>query len=189
MKKKIFAVALAACLVVLSVVSGTVAYFTDHETASHTFTSGNVAINLTFSNNDNTVNTIYPGQVLKYAATVKSTGTETSYTGIIVTIDRELSEADVNALFGAFDANYTVNYIAGTDKTTVRIAYNNILAKDGSVTFFDDITIPTTWGNDEMSAFSGVTFTVDAYAIQSAGFTSAVVALAAATEFNGAWAN
>jgi len=47
MKKRILAIALVVCLLATALVSGTLAYFTDTDDATNTFTVGNVSIDLT----------------------------------------------------------------------------------------------------------------------------------------------
>ena len=47
MKKKIFIVALVVCIMAVSIASASIAYFTDTEKATNTFTSGDVAIEMT----------------------------------------------------------------------------------------------------------------------------------------------
>ncbi len=54
MKKKITAVALVVALLAVGIIGGTLAYFTDNETAVNTFTSGKVAITLTETFNTDT---------------------------------------------------------------------------------------------------------------------------------------
>ena len=46
-KKKVFALALSVCIVVLSIASSSIAYFTDTDEYTNTFTSGKVDITLT----------------------------------------------------------------------------------------------------------------------------------------------
>ena len=47
MKKKILAIVLCVAMLAIAIVGGTMAYFTDTDAATNTFTSGNVAIDLT----------------------------------------------------------------------------------------------------------------------------------------------
>lgn len=74
-KKKIAAVALAACLAATAIVGGTLAYFTDTDKADNVFTVGNVDIELTEPNwnEDNAVN-MYPGEIVSKDPTVTNTG-------------------------------------------------------------------------------------------------------------------
>ena len=53
MKKRITAIALVICLVAVAIVGGSLAYFTDTDNATNTFTVGGVAIDLHEANKDN----------------------------------------------------------------------------------------------------------------------------------------
>jgi len=68
MKKKIIALALVLCLAAVAVVGGTLAYFTDVADATNTFTVGNVDIELTEPNWEETgkeeAKDAYPGEPL-----------------------------------------------------------------------------------------------------------------------------
>ena len=97
MKKKIFAIALAALLFALSIAGASVAYFTDVESATNVFTAGDVDITLTYANNvanleasSNVINItnekVYPGQTFNVAPTIKNVGTEDAYVGAIITL-------------------------------------------------------------------------------------------------------
>ena len=55
MKKKIFAIALAAMLFALAIAGSSVAYFTDTEKATNVFTAGDVDIQLTYTDIDSNV--------------------------------------------------------------------------------------------------------------------------------------
>ena len=53
MKKKIFGITLAVALIVLSIAGTSLAYFSDTETATNTFTSGEgIMIKLTYDGTD-----------------------------------------------------------------------------------------------------------------------------------------
>lgn len=98
MKKKIFAIALAALLFALSIAGASVAYFTDVESATNVFTAGDVDITLTYANQvadletapNGTINIenkkVYPGQVFDINATITNVGTEDAYVGAIITL-------------------------------------------------------------------------------------------------------
>lgn len=49
MKKKILALSLCVVMAAIAIVGGTLAYFTDTDKATNTFTVGNIDINLTES--------------------------------------------------------------------------------------------------------------------------------------------
>lgn len=94
-KKTILVAAIAVMLVAALVVGGTLAYFTDKDSATNTFTLGNVAITLdeaSVTKTDNTwsadkenrvkandYGTIYPGAVLPKDPTVHNTGVNGAY--------------------------------------------------------------------------------------------------------------
>lgn len=74
-KKKIAAVALAACLAATAIVGGTLAYFTDTDKADNVFTVGNVDIELTEPNwNEDNAENMYPGQIVAKDPTVTNQG-------------------------------------------------------------------------------------------------------------------
>ena len=189
MKKKIFGITLAVCLIVLSIASTTMAYFTDTDDEINVFTAGNVDIDL---NNDvlgtyqdgKSVN-VYPGMEIGSGATVKNDGTEDAYVGIIITLDKQFTEAAVKTLFKLADDSYTYKYDDATKTTTVYIVNGAELESGDEVTFFEKISVPTTWGNSETAVFKNAKITVKAYATQTYGFTDAKTALARA--FNSAW--
>lgn len=93
MKKKILIVALVVCLMVMSITSATIAYFTDTEQYSNTFTTGNVYIDLT--TNGETTNEsdfkisgerVYPGLIINKDVTITNVGTEEAFAGAIITL-------------------------------------------------------------------------------------------------------
>ena len=70
MKKKITAIALVVCLVAVAVVGGSLAYFTDEEKATNTFTVGNVDITLTEPKWDVEKATLIPGREIAKDPTI-----------------------------------------------------------------------------------------------------------------------
>ena len=112
-KKKVFALALATCVIVLSIASSSIAYFTDTAKFTNTFTAGNVKIELSEAKVqkntttgdveaiDATTNRItatsgadasqdygslFPKQSIYKDPTIKNTGSEAAYIGAIITI-------------------------------------------------------------------------------------------------------
>ena len=65
--------------------------------------------------------------------------------------------------------------------------FNKPTIKNDEVKLFDSITIPATWGNNEMANFRGLQITVQAYATQTFGFDNATVALKTAFDTADAW--
>jgi predicted ribosomally synthesized peptide with SipW-like signal peptide len=114
MKKKIIVTALVVCIFVLSIASATVAYFTDTQSATNTFTVGNVDIQITEalveveSGNANgtenivkvnpearqintdldyrTIRNLYPGQTIAKDPTIENVGSENAYVAAKITI-------------------------------------------------------------------------------------------------------
>lgn len=105
MKKKITAIALVVCLVAVAVVGGSLAYFTDKDNATNTFTVGNVDIQLVEKNEDGTPFT--PNQVLLPGSktenniakrvTVENVGQSDAYCWIEVWVPAALDDGDDNS--------------------------------------------------------------------------------------------
>ena len=200
LKKKIFGLTLVVGLLVLSIVGTTMAYFTDVDEKTNVFISGNVDIAFdsnVFLNTDASAKvTTYPGMEIGTAATVKNTGTESAYVGIIITFNDVIAKAvteddlDITKLFGELanpSDKYVVNYVTGTDKTEIFVVYKDALNVGDTVEFFDDIVIPLEWDNDDMTVFNGaegsdgLKMSIAAYATQTHGMgTDAAAALATA---------
>ena len=102
MKKKVAALALVVLLLVAAVVGGTLAYFTDTDSATNTFTVGNVDIELdeaavsyeggnwvagTERVQSNTYEKVYPGAVIPKDPTVHNVGSNSAYVRVKVNID------------------------------------------------------------------------------------------------------
>ncbi|MBP3606579.1 MAG: hypothetical protein J6J66_08295 [Clostridia bacterium] len=200
MKKKIFSIALLACVIVLSIAGASVAYFTDTDEKTNVFTAGNVDIELddnvftTLSDEDETV---YPGQQLGGAATIRNVGSEDAFIGAIISFTKNIGEeAKVKALFTGLVANgtdYTVKYDSTEYKLyivkTAKLNGKNDAVTD-EATLFNGIAIPAAWGNTEMSAFNGVQISVKAYATQTVGFgENNTAANALVTAFATDWAD
>ena len=210
MKKKIFVVALAACLLILSVAGSSMAYFTDIEDATNTFTVGNVDIKLSEINPENGQLTeivnpitgfeyenIYPTQVIPKQPTITnvSSTNDSVYTAAKITLtnasDLLADEAAVKAFLagGALntDGFASAKYVIDTTSKTITVyaIINAPLAKDASVDIFTNVVIPGTWDNDQMATFGTMKITINAYATQTAGFTDATTAITTAFADNG----
>lgn len=129
MKKKIFVVALAVCILAFSIASATIAYFTETKTATNTFTSGNVAIKLTETQIVDGVSTtnvvgeggftgydygaVHPGLTYDKYPAITNTGSENAYLAAKIVIKNVAASND--------DANVTkvLTTEAATGKTLV----------------------------------------------------------------------
>lgn len=203
MKKKIFLIALAACLITLSIAGTSLAYFTDTDAKSTVFTAGNVEITLT---HNGPVGNLFPGQTYEnIEASIKNVGSETAYIGAIIKLARtdagESAIADGNESVNISDIfapakgeknipaaikdvfvglegdGRTVKYVATTDGYTIYVIVEASVAKDGTADIFTDLDIPDEWDNAQMKVFNGLTVTVTAYATQTVGFNNATQAL------------
>lgn len=123
MKKKITAIALVVCLVAVAVVGGSLAYFTDTDAKTNTFTTGNVDIQLIENFGDN--NPATPEKLLpatgsaqagtlkngiKKEVTVKNIGTEDAFVRVHIAIPSVLDNG--NPSFDAGQNKLHFNYPA-----------------------------------------------------------------------------
>lgn len=194
-KKKVFALALSVCVVVLSIASSSIAYFTDTAKYTNTFTSGKVDITLTV--NGDVIETakayndadVYPGQEIDKLTSINNKAdSKSAYIGAIITVqapENFLNDTSVKALFkGISDTDRTITVgkatAGGVDTFSIYVVYTNAVAAGNSVQVFSDIVIPSAWNTTEMSKFTDVSFDVIGYAVQVDGFADADTALEAA---------
>lgn len=89
MKKKILALTLCVVMAAIAIVGGTLAYFTDTDKATNTFTVGNIDIDLTEPKWDaigeKEAADVYPGEALAKDPTVKNDGFNPCFVRIKVT--------------------------------------------------------------------------------------------------------
>jgi len=105
MKKKIFAICLVVALAATAIIGGTLAYFTDTDAATNTFTTGNVKIDLVEKGADGKdfVNDqkLLPGSKtennIAKIVTVANVGTEDAYMWIEVWVPADLDDGDDNS--------------------------------------------------------------------------------------------
>ena len=104
MKKKILMLALAVCLITLSIAGASLAYFTDVDEKTSVFTSGNVNIALAY---DETETKVYPGQTYtEKAATITNTGSEDAFVGAIIEVELPTgvdNPLTINQIVSVFD--------------------------------------------------------------------------------------
>ena len=192
MKKKIFLITLAACLLVLTVAGSSYAYFTDTDTKSTVFTAGNVDITLTYNEPAENAK-FFPGQsYTNINASITNVGSEDAYVGAII----ELSKTDLNTIltaagdtdnipaaiakvFKGIDAN-TVKYVETANTCKIFVVVETAKAKDETANIFTSVEIPAAWDNAQMKVFNGMNVTVTAYATQTVGFNNATLALTTA---------
>ena len=148
-KKKVFALALSVCVVVLSIASSSIAYFTDTAKFTNTFTSGNVKIQLseaTVVKDANTGNivektgasrivatketpqtqefgSVFPKQTIVKDPTIENLGSETAYVGAIITITSDEMLSVLSATSGVVGKTYIGDFLVGltTSGATVKV--------------------------------------------------------------------
>ena len=181
MKKKIFMMTLAACLIVLSIVGTSLAYFTDTDAKTNVFTAGNVDIELTY---DESATRLYPGQTYKKVATIENVGTENAYVGLIIEVVTNGFDLDTIQNVFTVDGADTTAYAPTAEGYAIYAVVNAALTVGNNATLTTNMAIPAAW-NAEMAAFNTLTVKVTAYATQTVGFNNAEKALAAS--FPEAW--
>ena len=191
MKKKIFMITLAACLVVLSIAGTSLAYFTDTDAKTNVFTAGKVEIALDY-NNDTT--RLYPGQEYIKDAKINNIGSEDAYVGIVIEVPTTAFSLDEIKQVFTVPGNDTVKYVeTETSYKIFAVAGAPIAKAAGSTTISFKATIPADWDNNKMDTFNndGLTINVTAYGTQTVGFSNATEALtkAFATDWAAAYTN
>ena len=185
MKKKIFMMTLAACLIVLSIVGTSLAYFTDTDAKTNVFTAGNVDIELTY---DETDTRLYPGQTYEKVATIENVGSENAYVGLIIEVVTNGFDLDTIQNVFTVDGADTTAYAQTAEGYAIYAVVNAALTVGNNATLTTNMAIPAAW-NAEMAAFNTLTVKVTAYATQTVGFNSATPAKEALAASFTAWAN
>ncbi len=171
MKKKIIAVCLIVALAATAVIGGTLAYFTDKDDATNTFTVGNVDITLTEPNWEGSGSEdapeVYPGEPLAKDPTVTNDGANPCFVRIKVT--------GLDCLGDAGMITYKTDYVPGKlgDNwelhTDGYFYYNKVLAVDETTdALFDQIVMPTGLKNGDALTKYNVVVTAEAVQAQGA---------------------
>lgn len=194
MKKKVTAIALAVCILAVAVIGATMAYFTDTDSKTNTFTFGKVDIDLTEKSNEDkekgvkagTVGTdggiTYPGVLpgLVYSKIPTVTVKDDSLPAYVVITATIPIIYDWDGLFnGTFDDVHFNMKKERVGENTIYYFYAIDPVQPGkSVTPFTQVKInPALTQNDVAEKFDMV---INAYAIQTDGFNSTGEAFAAA---------
>lgn len=212
MKKKILVACLCVALAVLTIAGTTLAYLTSKDEVVNTFTVGNVSIKLDEAKvtTDGTAVTpaervkansykLIPGHTYTKDPTVTvEKGSETSYIKMTVTFSKanELDAifapngANLTSIFNGYDETKWIAKGNTKDATANTRTYefwykDTVDAASADVkldALFDSITVPGTITADQLATIKDMTITVNAYAIQADGFSTAD---AAWEKFNG----
>lgn len=171
MNKKVLSTVLAGALAVTAVVGGSLAYFTDTDEKTNTFTVGNVDITLTEPGWEATgkkdAETVYAGEPLAKDPTVKNDGANPCFVRIKV--------EGLNSLGDAGMITYRTDYVTdklgdGWVKGDDGYFYYDAVLEVGATTdaLFDQIVIPTGLTNEDAKE-GGYDVTVTAEAVQAQG--------------------
>lgn len=184
MKKKVLLSLAATAMVGTLAVGGTLAWFTDTETATNVVTVGNVDIVLNEDGGADGAVTesglvysdLMPGKVYDKLVTIENKGND-AYVRAIVTISGEkvvgtlLDEnTDNDIIFDGLlkDANWVVSEDKKTASCTV-VRDGRFTNTDEAWTVFENFTIPGSWNNDFENADFNIK--VEAQAIQADNVT------------------
>lgn len=180
MKKKLLAMCLVVALAATAVIGGTLAYFTDNDAATNTFTVGNVDIELTEPNWDDhgadEADTVYPGEPLDKDPTVENIGNNPCFVRVSVSnLDQFGEKGNIVYLTNWVEGALGEGWVDGGDgyfywtqplvvKGTENDEWNQGLASK-TTALFDQIKMPTgLTGNEEAKAI-----VVTAQAVQAQG--------------------
>ncbi len=169
MKKKLTAVSLVVALLAIAIIGTSLAYFTDDDEATNTFTVGNVKIELAEEKWDEAVDNsenenMYPGQTIDKDPVVTNIGKNPAFIRISVTnLDQFGEDAMIVYATGGEAGELGENWVDGEDGY-----YYYLLPLDPEAStsaLFETITLPVSIENDEETEDIVVT----AYAVQAQG--------------------
>ena len=184
MKKKILSICLVAVIAAMAIAGASLAYFTAEDSAENVFTVGNVAIDLTEPNWDETgkveAEDVYPGEPLAKDPTVTNTGKNPCFVRISVTgwdslKNAKLSDQDITYRTDYVDEKLGENWVKHTDGY---FYYTKVL-QPGETTDaqIDQIVIPFELTN----SVKAEPIVVTAYACQAQGARPSFSAVKAMT--------
>lgn len=113
MKKKITAIFLCVALVAIAIVGASLAYFTDTDEATNTFTLGNVKIAIREEFDPDTA-VLVPGKDINKDVFVKNTGAQNAYVRVHIAIPTAVDDGDpsFNAARNFLHFNFTNESVA-----------------------------------------------------------------------------
>ncbi|MDD2955435.1 MAG: TasA family protein [Oscillospiraceae bacterium] len=202
MKKKIVLICAAAALCALLVVGGTLAYFTDSETATNVITMDGLDITLTETGAvledavyGKNYSDIMPGTVLDKDPTVTNNDApvylriKVEWPTVVNVLNAAknytFSEADVQhkmvdsmtaevSYVDGIDPDVWKKVVAGDDVYYYYIANNGVLAKGAAVTLFDKVVVPGAgWDNGFQNASFQIGVTAEAIQTANIAFDAA----------------
>lgn len=188
-KKKVFVTVLCAAALVVASVLGTMAFLTSTDQVTNTFTVGKVAITLDESPvndagvvqegnrvKENTYKLIPGHEYTKDPIVHVTAGSEDSWLFVKVVDEIAGIEADTTVA-----AQMAANGWTAVDGETNVYAYKATVTSGQDIKVFENFTIK---GDAAVADYAGKTITIEAYAIQADGFTTAADAWKAAPTWN-----
>lgn len=172
MRRKVALTAAAVAMVGTLAVGGTLAWFTDTETATNVVTTGNVDIALNENGGNDgvadesglTYDDVMPGDVFTKEVTVENKGNDAYVRAIIeVTGVDMMGDEPISFIKDEVTQDWIWSGPNEDGTYTATVAYDGIFAKDGDAwKIFDSIEIPTAWDNGHENAKFNVKVTVEA---------------------------
>lgn len=188
-KKSILLAATAVMLVAAMSIGGMLAYFTDEESKTNTFTVGKVEITLTEPNWDEAAaeefNKLIPTRTIPKDPTITvAEGSQTAYTFMKVELSEDFADllqayatkmeiTDPNVLIDAWFTSEVQPKVMEMDLANRYVILGVLSPKKAgeSVTYFDEVKVPGDVTGDMIDYVDGeYTITITAYAIQAEGF-------------------
>lgn len=193
MKKKVTAIALAVCILAVAVIGATMAYFTDTDSKTNTFTFGGVDIELTEKSEKDeqnkihagtekdggfTYDTVLPGLVYSKVPTVKVVEGP-AWVVVTVTVPTIYDHPD---FFNetANERDFAKEKKVVGENTVYYFYAKNPVNPNGSVTPFTEVKINPALTQNDVKNLPTFNVVVNAYGIQKDGFDDAKAAFAAA---------
>lgn len=195
MKKKVTAIALAVCILAVAVIGATMAYFTDTDSKTNTFTFGGVDIELTETSKEDEKNNIHagtekedgftyekvlPGLVYSKVPEVKVVEGP-AWVVITVTVPTIYDHADF--FNGTANVSDFVMEKKVVGKNTIYYFYSKDadgVAANTSLKLFEQVKINPALTQDDVKPLRSFDVVVNAYGIQKEGFNDAQEAFAKA---------
>ncbi len=142
MKKKIIAFGLVVAMLAIAVVSGTLAYFTDSDEATNTFTVGNVKIQLVEQQSSDAGlvefdqnKLLMPGVAQDKFVSVKNVGKNDAYVRVNVLIPKDSAEVlvfNANAITSYTASATTEVVVSGKAYMSTTYTFNNVVTPNNS---------------------------------------------------------
>lgn len=193
MKKKVTAIALAVCILAVAVIGATMAYFTDTDSKTNTFTFGGVDIELTEKSEKDEQNKIHAGTEKDGGFTYDTVLPDLVYSKIptvtvkegpawvVVTVTVPTIYDHPDFFNGTANENDFVMEKKVVGENTVYYFYaKNPVNPNGSVTPFTEVKINPALTQNDVKNLPTFNVVVNAYGIQKEGFDDAKAAFAAA---------